>query len=201
MSAVPKHRLTPEEYLAQERGAQFKSEFYRGETFAMAGATRENNLITGNVLNESKNQLRDRPCEVYSSDMRVKIRRTGLYTYPDVAIVCAEPQFEDDELDTLLNPTVLCEVLSKSTEGYDRGVKAAQYRRIPSLKEYVVIAQDRPQVERYLRQPDGGWLLQEASELTESITLESVGVVLPLAEIYRQVTFEQTEVEVDREQE
>lgn len=191
MSAIPKRRLTPEEYLAQERRAEFKSEYFRGETFAMVGATREHNLITANLLRESGNQLRDRPCELYPSDMRVKVSRTDLYTYPDVTIVCGQPQFEDNESDTLLNPTVLFEVLSKSNEAYDRGAKAANYRKIPSLREYVVIAQGRPQVERFARQPDGSWLLREAGELTESITLESVSVVLPLAEIYRQVTFEQ----------
>ncbi len=198
MSAVPKRRLTPEEYLAQERRAQFKSEFYRGETFVMAGATRAHILVSGNVARESGNQLKDRPCEVYQSGMRVNISRTGLYAYPDV--VCGEPHFEDEVHDTLQNPTVLFEVLSKSTELYDRGIKSASYRRIPSLKEYVLIAQDRPQVERYVRQPDGSWLLREASELTESITLESVGVVLSLAEIYRPVTFEQAQDDVAREQ-
>lgn len=193
MSAVPKRRLTPEEYLVQERRAPFKSEYYRGETFAMAGATREHNLVCSNVTRESGNQLKERPCEVYQSDMRVKISRTGQYAYPDVTIVCGQPLFDDEVRDTLLNPTVLFEVLSKSTELYDRGIKSASYRQIPSLKEYFLIAQDRPHVERYVRQPDGSWLLREASELTESVTLESVGVVLPLAEIYRQVTFEEVD--------
>jgi Uma2 family endonuclease len=110
-----------------------------------------------------------------------------------VTIVCGQPLFDDEVRDTLLNPTVLFEVLSKSTELYDRGIKSASYRKISSLKEYVLIAQDRPQVERYVRQPDGSWLLREASELTEAVTLESVGVVLPLAEIYRQVTFEEVD--------
>lgn len=193
MSAVPKRRLTPEEYLVQERRAPFKSEYYRGETFAMAGATREHNLVCSNVARETGNQLKERPCEVYQSDMRVKVSRTGQYAYPDVTIVCGQPLFDDEVRDTLLNPTVLIEVLSKSTELYDRGIKSASYRKISSLKEYVLIAQDRPQVERYVRQPDGSWLLREASELTESVTLESVGVVLPLAEVYRQVTFEEVD--------
>ena len=188
MSTAPKRLLTPAEYLAQERRAAFKSEFYQGETFAMAGASREHNLIVGNLVGEVRDQFKGRKCEVYPSDMRVRVSATGLYTYPDVTIVCGTPEFEDEQVDTLLNPTVLLEVLSESTEAYDRGTKSAHYRRLPSLMEYVLIAQDRPHVERYVRQPDGGWLLREATGLDEAVDLESVSVHLPMSEIYRQVT-------------
>ena len=189
MSTAPKRRLTEEEYLRLERRAAFKSEYYQGETFAMAGASREHNLIVGNVVGEARNELKGRNCEVYPNDMRFKVTATGLYTYPDVTIVCDAPEFEDAEhLDTLLNPTVLVEVLSESTEAYDRGTKAAHYRKLPSLKEYLLIAQDRPHVERYVRQPDGAWLLREVAELDLSVTFESIPAVLPMSEIYRQVT-------------
>ncbi len=188
MSTVPKRLLTPVEYLLQERRAAFKSEYYQGETFAMAGATREHNLIVGNLVREVGNGLKGRKCEVYPSDMRVKITASGLYTYPDVTIVCGVPEFEDDEGDTLLNPTVLFDVLSDSTEAYDRGTKSAHYRRLPSLKEYVLIAQDQPSVERYVRQPDGGWVLREYTRLEETVALDGIPVQVPMSEIYRQVT-------------
>ena len=189
MSTVPKRLLTSDEYLAQERHATFKSEYYHGETCAMAGASREHNLIVGNIVREVGNGLKGHRCEVYPSDMRVKVSVTGLYTYPDVTVVCGTPEFEDEHRDILLNPTVLVEVLSDSTEAYDRGAKWEQYRKLPSLKEYLLIAQDRPHVERYMRQPDGGWLLREAAELDSSVALDSISVVLPMSEVYRQVTF------------
>src|SRR5689334_10624198 len=132
-SAAARTRYTPQEYLALERGSPLKHEYYNGSIFVMAGASREHNLITLNLGGELRAQLRDRPCETYVSDMRVLVARTGLYTYPDIVIVCGERQFEDAEADTLLNPTVLFEVLSPSTEAYDRGKKSAHYRRLESL--------------------------------------------------------------------
>lgn len=191
MSTVSKRLLTPAEYLAQERRATVKSEYCQGEMFAMAGASREHNLIVGNLVREMGNRLRDRGCEVYPSDMRVKVTATGLYTYPDVTIVCGTPQFEDDAADTLLNPTVLFEVLSESTEAYDRGTKSSHYRRLASLREYVLVAQDQPHVEGYARQADGGWLLREASQVDETVALGSIAVQLPMSEIYRQITWQE----------
>lgn len=193
MSTAPILRYTPEEYLARERKALTRSEFYRGEIFAMAGATRAHILIVSNLARVLGNQLLDRPCEVYPVEMRVKVSATGLYTYPDLAVVCGEPRFDDDQRDTLLNPTVLIEILSDSTEAYDRGAKSSQYRQLPSLRELVLIAQDRPQVERYSRQPDGQWLLTEARELSEVMALDSIAVSLPLVEIYRRVEFPASE--------
>ena len=190
MSSVPKSRLTPEEYLTIERKAEFKSEYLNGETFAMAGASREHVLITGNVGGELRSQLKDRDCEVYSSDMRVRVSATGLYTYPDVAVVCGEPQFEDKHEDTLLNPKVLVEVLSKSTEGYDRGKKFEHCRSLTSLAEYVLIDQEKPHVEHFLRQTDQQWLLSETNDTNAVIYLPSIQSQLPLAEIYRKVQFQ-----------
>jgi len=188
MTSVPKRYVTPEEYLAQERRAEFRSEYFRGEIFAMSGASREHNLIAGNLNAEARNQLRDRPCEVYQSDMRVKVSSTGLYTYPDVVVVCGEPRFEDAEVDTLLNPTVLFEVLSETTENYDRGKKFEHYRTLPSLQEYVLVAQDKCHVEQFTRQPDNRWLLWETGNLEGVLSLPSIGCELKLADVYAKVT-------------
>ena len=135
MSTIPKTRYTAEQYLSIERAAQFRSEFFRGEMFAMVGASRKHNLIAVNISRRLNEQFDGRKCEVYQSDMRVKVNATGLYTYPDVVATCDEPQFEDDQVDTLLNPKVIVEVLSPSTELWDRGKKFKHYRNIPSLRE------------------------------------------------------------------
>lgn len=188
MSLQAKRRLTPEEYLACERHAETKSEFYHGEMFAMAGASRNHNLIVANLTGELRAQLRGRPCEVYPADMRVKVSETGLYTYPDVVLVCSEPLFEDEHVDTLLNPTLIVEVLSPSTEAHDRGEKFAQYRKLASLHEYVMIAQDRFRIEHYVRQGKEQWLLTEASDLGDTVHLPSIGCDLQLSEAYDRVT-------------
>ncbi|MCY2993196.1 MAG: Uma2 family endonuclease [Planctomycetota bacterium] len=189
MSAVPKPCVTPLEYLTRERRAETKSEYFRGEVFAMPGASRAHNLIVGNLVTALNLRLRDRECEAYPSDMRVKVSPTGLYTYPDVTVVCGEPEFEDAEVDTLLNPKVLVEVLSPSTADYDRGGKFTHYRRLPSLHEYVLISQDRPLVEHYVRQGPDEWLLTEQSSLQETLVLPSIQCQLPLSEIYLKVRF------------
>jgi Uma2 family endonuclease len=192
MSTVPKRLLSPQEYLAQERLADFRSEFYGGEMFAMAGASWEHTLIKDNMAGEARNQLKSRPCHVLTSDLRVKITATGLYTYPDIVVVCDEPQFEDDKFDTLLNPRTLVEVLSDSTEKYDRGLKFGHYRQLPSVQEYVLVAQDRPLVERYVRQADNSWVLTVFSELAQTFAFGAIPVHIALADIYRGVAFPET---------
>jgi Uma2 family endonuclease len=188
MTSPARQRMTAAEYLALERAAPQKHEFFNGELFAMAGASEAHNLITLNVAEALRAGLRGRPCRVYASDMRVKIDATGLYTYPDVVAVCGERQFEDERRDTLLNPTVIFEVLSSSTEAYDRGDKFAHYRRLASLQEYVLIAQDRHRVERFTRQEPGEeWLLTEISEPDGILRLASLDCALTLAAIYDQV--------------
>ncbi len=189
MSLQAQQRYTPEEYIALERQATSKSEYYAGEIFAMAGASRWHNLIVVNVLRELSLQLKGRPCAVYPSDMRVKISSTGLYTYPDVTVVCGDAQFEDTPQDTLLNPTLIVEVLSESTEAYDRGGKFAHYRKLPSLLEYVLIAQTKTHIEHYVRQPDDHWLLAEAEQIHDTIMLASIDCRLALAEVYDKVEF------------
>lgn len=191
MSSPLHSRFTPEEYLAQERQAQTKSEYLNGEIFAMSGASRRHNLITVNITAGLHAQLRQRPCEVYTSDMRVKVSPTGLYTYPDVVVVCDEPQFEDAELDTLLNPTLIVEVLSKSTEDYDRGSKFEHYRSLDSLQEYVLVAQDRCHIVHYIRQPGNTWVLSETQLLNDRLPLPSLGGELLVSEVYAKVRFDE----------
>lgn len=192
MSTVPKRLLSPQEYLAQERLADLRSEFYRGEMFAMAGATWDHTLVKDNIAREAGNQLKGGPCRVLTSDLRVKVNATGLYTYPDIVVVCEEPQFEDEVLDTLLNPRTIVEVLSDSTEKYDRGLKFAHYRQLPSVQEYVLVAQDRPLVERYVRQADGTWVLTAFNDLAQTFAFGSLPVQIALTEIYRGVEFPET---------
>ena len=183
-------RLTPAEYLEQERRTEFRSEYLNGEVFAMSGASREHGLICTNLIGELRAYLKGKPCELYPADMRVKVRASGLYTYPDVVIACGELEFEDAAVDTLLNPTLIVEVLSNSTEAYDRGNKFKHYRQIPSLKEYVLVSQAQPQVERFLRQGDGEeWLWSAATGLEAAAHFASIDCRVPLAEIYDRVTF------------
>jgi len=178
--------VSPEEYLALERQSGERSEYLNGQVSAMTGASLAHNAIGVNVVLSLGAQLKGKPCSVYVADMRVKVIATGLYTYPDVIVVCGEPQLEDAEADTLLNPTVLVEVLSPSTEAYDRGEKFAHYRRSPSLQEYVLIAQDRVRVEHFARQGDQ-WVLTEADDLGDSVRLPSINCQLALKDIYDKV--------------
>lgn len=189
MSALQKPFLTPDQYLEIERQAEYKSEYHSGQMFAMAGASREHNLIIASIVRRLGNLLDGRPCETYPSDMRVLVSATGLYTYPDVSVVCGEPEFADARGDVLLNPLIIVEVLSPSTEPYDRGAKFALYQRLPSLQEYVLVSQDKPQVERYARQLDGRWLYELLEGLEVSVALEALDVILPLGEIFDRVTF------------
>lgn len=175
MSSDPKTLLTEEEYLAIERRAEFRSEFHEGEMFAMAGASRRHNRIVTNLVTTLDNQLRERPCNVYSSDMRVKIPDTGLFTYPDLVVTCGEEAFADSEQDTLLNPLVIFEVLSDSTEAYDRGKKFEHYQSIGSLATYVLVAQDARRVEQYVRQEDGrAWIYTEAHGANAVVEIEAI---------------------------
>jgi Uma2 family endonuclease len=187
MAIQPTTFVTPEEYLAQERQADHKSEYFDGTIIAMVGTSRAHNLIVWNVLGILYNQMRGRPCEAYGNDMRVKVCVTGLYTYPDVAALCGEVRLEDAHQDTLLNPSTIIEVLSPSTEAYDRGAKFAHYRPLSSLREYILIAQDTPQVELYERQPDDRWLLTAVAGLETTVTVPSIDCTLKLAEIYEKV--------------
>jgi Uma2 family endonuclease len=189
MTGQPKTTyLTPEEYLAFERKAEYKNEYIDGEIVAMTGASRRHNLITVNLGREISQQLKGRACEAYTGDMRVRIPSKRMYTYPNVVVVCDEPQFEEDYLDTLLNPTVIIEVLSKSTERYDRFNKFAFYRTIESLAEYVLVAQHEYRVEQYTKQPDGRWLLSDHRSPENVVELASIQCTLALREVYDKVS-------------
>lgn len=181
--------LTPEEYIIAERKATLKSEYLSGEIVAMSGASNKHNLITMNTANGLYNQVTERGCRVYASDMRVGIGAGISYFYPDIAVTCDRPRFEDDVLDILTNPQVIVEVLSESTESYDRGEKFAHYRQLESLQEYILISQDQVRVEHYLRQ-DEQWLLSEFRALADVLPLVSIGAELSLNQIYRFVELE-----------
>jgi Uma2 family endonuclease len=191
MSTLSKPHLTPEQYLEIERKAEFKSEYYQGEMFAMSGARFAHIQIVTNTSGELRQQLRGRPCQPLSSDMRVRVTPVGLYTYPDVVVVCGEPQFLDDTFDTLLNPTVIIEVHSESTEVYDRTRKLDLYRSLESLAEYVMISSLRVWVERHTRLPDGAWNYDQKTSLEDTIDLKSVDCHLRLADLYERVAFAQ----------
>lgn len=189
MSQQIKSFVTPAEYLALERKAEYKSEYLHGEIFAMTGASRKHNLIAVNTASSLNQQLRGRPCEVYVSGMRVKVAASGLFTYPDV-VVCGQPQFEDDYLDTLLNPTVLFEIISKSTERYDRIAKSDYYRTLKSLTEHLLVAQDEVHAEHYVKQGNGQWSLSDLRSIDASIELESIGCSLALRDVYDKVSLD-----------
>jgi Uma2 family endonuclease len=189
MSAAPKPKLTAAEYLAIERKAAFKSEFFDGTMYAMSGASREHNGIKDNLVGELFGQLKGGPCRTFSSDQRVLVEATGLYTYPDVIILCGPGTYDSADRDTLINPTALIEVLSPSTEKYDRGAKFRRYQQIPSLTEYILVAQDEPLCERFVRKADGSWALVAFVGLTDVLTFTSVKASIPLADVYADVVF------------
>lgn len=200
MSTAEKRRLTPQEYLAIDEASEIRHEFLDGEIFAMSGATFWHTLIKDNLSRTLGNKLAAKDandCYVLTSDQRVKVSATGLYTYPDILICCGEPVFDEEIRNTLVNPRVLIEVLSESTERYDRGAKFGHYRQLASVQEYLLIAQDRPCVERYVREPAAGdsppaadrWVLTAVTDAAGSLLLESVGVEVTLADIYDRVVF------------
>ena len=184
-------RVTVAEYLSMERNSLEKHEFAFGEIYPMGGASARHVEIVGNIVSELRNHLRQRPCRVYSTDLRLCVDADHRYTYPDVVVVCGQPQFLDDQLDTLLNPDLIVEVLSESTRNYDRGDKFQQYRGIPSFREYLLVDQAKAHVERYSKQQDGTWSLWETDSLDHVVHLESLAVTLPVSEIYLKVAFDQ----------
>ena len=189
MSAnAPVRRLTEAEYLDFEREAEMKHEFFDGELFAMSGGTRTHSLVTANLIAALHGRLKNR-CQTFTSDLRVKIEMTGLYTYPDVSVACGEQRFADDQNDVLLTPTLVVEVLSESTEAYDRGKKFEHYRRIPSLQGYLLVRQDYAHLELFSRQSDGTWRLSEASGMAAELQIPALEVALPLKEDYLGVNF------------
>jgi Uma2 family endonuclease len=188
MSSPKPSLLTPGEYLALERKSEIRSEYIGGRMYAMSGASRRHALIASNLHGEIWMRLRGRACEVYMNDLRVKVTPTGMYTYPDIVAVCGEVLLEDGHFDTLLNPTVIVEVLSESTEAYDRGEKFAHYRRLETLREYVLVAQDKIRVEHFRREGEE-WILSEVSGPDATLHLGSIDCDIALSAIYEKVEF------------
>jgi Uma2 family endonuclease len=197
MVAVEKRVWTPEEYLAYERASQERHELINGEIRLMAGAGVNHVRIVRNIIRQLDTQLDESECEILNNDIRTKIKLKKSYTYPDLVAICGEPELEDGEFDTLLNPVLIVEVLSPATEGYDRGEKFQSYRTIDTLQEYLMIAQDRLAVELYRRQADGTWLLSEANTFESRLNLTSIDCTLTLAEIYKRVSFETRPTSLD----
>jgi len=188
-------RFTPQEYFDLERKATYRSDYYRGEIFAMAGGSVRHSLIAGNIVGELHRRLKGTPCAVFESNLRVTIKTTGLRTYPDAAVLCGKPErdLEDKSGETVTNPTVLFEVLSPTTEAYDRGLKAANYRQIESLRAYVLVSQEAANVEWFERQADSSWVLRESRGLDGVLAIAAISLKLPVAEIYDRIDFNDAE--------
>jgi Uma2 family endonuclease len=188
MSLQPETGYTFEDYLAAEREEmEIRHEFVAGEAFAMVGATANHNIIVANIIRELGTQMKGRPCLVYSNDMKVRINAADASKYPDVLAHCGKQEFYDGRRDVLLNPSLIVEVLSPSTEAYDRGEKFAIYRQLPSLREYLLVSQSKVVAELYVRQPDGRWMLNAQDGPDAEVTLESVDCVLSMGEIFDKV--------------
>jgi Uma2 family endonuclease len=195
MSTQVIKRYSPEEYLELERKAEYKSEFLNGQIYAMAGASPIHSVITVNLSGEVYVQLRGSKCQAYSNDTKVRTSPAGLYSYPDLSVVCGEPKFQDEQKDVLINPKVIFEVLSPTTEAFDRGAKFLRYQTIEAFTDYVLIAQDEARVEHLSRQADGGWLLYIIRGLEKSFRIASIDCTISLAGIYDRVTFPDQEPE------
>jgi Uma2 family endonuclease len=189
MSAVAKPTYTVAEYIARETVAEFKSEYYRGQIFAMAGASPRHSTISGNIFATLRARLRGTPCRPYYSDQRIRVVAAGLFTYPDTSIICGELERDAQDHNAAVNPCAIFGVLSPATEQYDRGRKFDFYREIPTLREYILVSQEFPQVERFVRQEDGSWLLTVFKGTEGDLEISSISCRLPLAEIYEDVVF------------
>jgi len=188
MSSLPSYYLSPEEYLAIERQAEYKSEYVDGVMYLMAGGSERHNLIAANIIIAVGVQLKNRPCRVYPGDLKVRVPNSKRFFYPDVSVVCGETRFADDERDVILNPTLIVEVLSESTAAYDRGKKFLSYQQIDSLQEYLLVSQDEMLIEHYVRQDNDTWLYTKAIGVEETINLPSIDCKVALRDIYDKVT-------------
>lgn len=193
MSALPLTGVTPEQYLEADRAAEFRSEYYDGVMYAMSGASYAHNVINHNFASALGQALRKRGCTVTSADQRVRVSPQRAYAYPDTTVVCGAPRFADDQADTLLNPVIIIEVLSQSTEAQDRGLKFARYREIESLRDYVLVSRLEPRVEKFTRQPDGTWLFSESIGWNAICRFDSLDCDIPLATIYENVALRENE--------
>lgn len=191
MAANPEHRYTLEEYLELERTSEERFEFWDGEIFCMSGVSDEHDAIEGNIYSFLRSRIGERGCRVFLANMRIKVPSAPPYRYADLSVVCGKFELEEiGGVDTLINPQLIVEVLSPSTEAYDRGDKFSHYKSIATLREYLLVAQHRPHVTRLFKQEDGAWVHTEANELEATLTLGSLGCELPLTEIYAGVSFD-----------
>jgi Uma2 family endonuclease len=188
MATQPLSFLTPEQYLEIDRAAEFRSEYLNGEMFAMSGATARHNIIINNLAAALRSQLKGR-CQYFTTDLRLLVPSTGLYTYPDLMVICGKPEYSGDREDIVTNPRFIAEILSKSTADYDRGGKFVHYRSISGLADYMIVAQDSARVEHNTRQADGSWLLREFTSLTEVVRIASIDAEVSLAAIYEDISF------------
>lgn len=201
MVSQPKAHITPEEYLAREREADFKSEYLDGDIYNMSGGSPEHSTITVNLTGELRAQLKGKACQVFSNDMKVRAGTGRLYAYPDLSVVCGTPRYHDERADVLLNPKVIFEILSPSTELFDRVKKFDRYQQIETLTDYVLISQDKPRVEHYARQQNNRWLLEINIGLDAVMDLSSIDCTLALVEIYDRIEFKPEEEEMEEETE
>jgi len=188
MSSLPKHRYSVEEYLAIDNEADYKSEYVAGEIFAMGGATSKHVLIAGNTAREFGNRLRDTNCQVYSADLRIQVDLDNVYYYPDVVVVCGRPEYRDSRRNSVTNPLVIVEVLSLTTRNYDRGDKFAHYRRLDSLREYILIDQETCHVEHFVRK-EGIWEFSESDDCQGNLVIPTLDITIALREIYAKLEF------------
>ncbi len=177
------------EYLAMERESEIRNEYVNGQMFAMSGASREHNLISTNIVRVLANYFLDKPCSVFASDMKIGISDVDIYTYPDIAVVCGREEYQDDHQDILLNPIVIIEILSDSTEAYDRGDKFASYQRIISLTQYILVSQYFCGVEIFTRNPDATWMYSIFDRMEDIVPIKSIACEIQASEIYRKVHF------------
>ncbi len=185
---APKYSfVSPEEYLATERAAQQKHQYFKGEVLAMSGASIAHNGIFHNVYGQLFNHLKGKDCKPYGSDLRIHIPENSLFTYPDISIICGPPVITDEVADTVTNPTIIIEILSKSTADYDRGGKFSLYRSIPSLKEYILIDSTQISVEVFTKQDNQHWLLTEYKQMNETLLIQTIGLSLSLGQIYEDI--------------
>ncbi len=191
MSTVAAAKYSVAEYLSREAASTVRHEYYRGEIFAMAGNTTQHNEIQVNLIHQLRLALKGSPCRPYGTDQRIRIEAVNLFTYPDVVVICGEFEFAADDPMAVTNPRVIFEILSPSTEAYDRGEKFELYQHLPSLQEYILVAQNRARVDRFTREPDGQWRLKSFAGLEDALEIESLKCRIPLALVYENVKFAQ----------
>jgi Uma2 family endonuclease len=188
MDNLARKLISVPEYLEIERTSEEKHEYYKGELFSMAGGKRVHAVIAGNILTKINNQIENKPCIAFGSDMKVQVKSDGLFTYPDISALCGEEKYLDAKEDTLLNPSLIIEVLSESTENYDRGKMFILYRELESLQEYVLVSSEYKKIEIYRRTANNQWLLSDVKE-DEPVVFETIQCSVSLKEIYNKVQF------------